>query len=189
GRVEGPAVRITAAPDEVSALSASEDAKRIAYTKNSLSPVVYVSELASGQTRLGSPRRLTLDNCRDYPFSWTPDGKAVLFASDRDGTYHIFEQKIDETMPQLLVGGNEEVMLPRLAPDNSTVVYETWPKVGEAAKPRRLMHAPLAGGPPQTVLQHEDMGNVQCARAPSTLCLFDVRTWYEMLFFRFDPPT
>ena len=190
GRVVGTAQRLTATPDEVSALSASADSKRIAYTKNSLSPVIYVAETDSGGKRLGPLRRLTLDNWRNYPFSWTPDSKAVLVASDRDGTYHIFKQQIDRTVSEeLLVGGSEGVMLPRLAPDNSTVLYETWPKLGESAAERHLMRVSLAGGPAQTVLRQDAMGNMQCARAPSTLCLYDARTTSEMSFFGFDPST
>ncbi len=189
GRVVGTAQRLTATPDEIAALSASADGKRIAYTKNSLSPVIYVSELNSGGLRLGPLRRLTPDNWRNYPFSWTPDSKAVLFGSERDGTYHIFKQAIDRTVPELLVGGSEPAMLPRLAPDNSTVLYETWPQLGEIPRGRRLMRVALAGGPSQTVLQQDALGNMQCARPPSRLCLYDVRTTSEMSFFAFDPST
>ena len=189
GHVVGPAQRLTAAPDEVSSLSASADGKRIAYTKDSLNPVMYVSKLDTGGRRIRPPRRLTHDNWGDYPFAWTPDSKAVLFASDRDGTYHIFKQPIDQTVPEILVGGNEEAMLPRLAPDNSTVLYETWPKLEDTATPRRLMRVPLAGGPPQKILEHDGIGNMQCARLPSTLCLYDVRTPSQMSFFSFDPAT
>jgi len=81
GHVVGPAQRLTAAADEVSSLSVSADGKRIVYIKDSLNRVIYVSELDSGSRRLSPPRRLTLDNWRDVPFSWTPDSKAVLFVS------------------------------------------------------------------------------------------------------------
>jgi hypothetical protein len=189
GHIAGAAVRLTAAPDGVSGLSASADGKRITYTKNYLNPGVYVSELNSDGTRLTTPQRLTLDNWRDYPFSWTADSKAVLFASDRDGTFHIFKQRIDQSAPELLIGGNEETALPRLAPDNSTVLFEIWPKLGAPPSPRRLMRVSLAGGPPQPVLQHDGMGNMQCARAPSDLCLYDLRSATQVSFFRFDPMT
>jgi len=190
GHVAGSAVRLTAAPDEVSGLSASADGKRITYTKNYLNPGVYVSELNSGGTQLSAPRRVTLDNWRNFPFSWTADGKAILFSSDRDGTFHIFKQRIDQSAPELLVGGNEESSLPRLAPDNTTVIFEVWPKLGAPpASPRRVMRMPLAGGPPQPVLEHEGLGNIQCARPPSDLCLYDLRSPTLVSFFRFDPMT
>ena len=190
GHVAGSAVRLTAAPDEVSGLSASADGKRITYTKNYLNPGVYVSELNSGGTQLSAPRRVTLDNWRNFPFSWTADGKVILFSSDRDGTFHIFKQRIDQSAPELLVGGNEESSLPRLAPDNTTVIFEVWPKLGAPpASPRRVMRMPLAGGPPQPVLEHEGLGNIQCARPPSDLCLYDLRSPTLVSFFRFDPMT
>jgi Tol biopolymer transport system component len=112
-----------------------------------------------------------------------------LFTSDRDGLFHIFKQQIDQTVPELLVGGNEAAMVPRMAPDNSTVVYVILSKVGEPALNSRLMSVPLAGGPPRMLLQHTGMGNVQCARAPSNLCIYSASSDTEMAFFRFDPHT
>ena len=190
GHLAGSAVRLTAAPNEVSGLSASADGKRIIYTKNYSNPGVYVSELNSGDTRLSTPRRLTLDYWRNYAFSWTADSKAVLFASDRDGTFHIFKQRLDQSAPELLVGGNEETSLPRLTPDNANIIFEIWPKLGAPpGSPRRLMRMSLAGGPPQQVLERADLGNVQCARPPSNLCLYDLRGPTQVSFFRFDPMT
>ncbi|HET7439781.1 MAG TPA: hypothetical protein VFJ47_00645 [Terriglobales bacterium] len=189
GRVSGSATRLTATPDDVATLNASADGKRIAITKYSLNPDVYVAELNATGTQLSTPRQLTLDERRDFPFSWAPDSKTVLFSSDRDGIYHIFKQRIDQTVPELLVGGNDQAMAPRLTPDNSSVVYVIWPKLGESSFRGRIMRVPLSGGPPQTVLQHEGLGNVQCARTPSTLCLFDARSPSELRFFSFDPMT
>jgi len=188
-RIAGTAVRLTAAPDQVSGLSASADGNRIIYTKNYLNPGIYVAELNSDPVRLSRPQRLTLDNWRDYPFSWTADSKAVLFSSDRDGTFHIFQQRITERSPQLLIGGNEETSLPRLAPDNSTLLFEVWPRLGVLATPRRVMRVSLAGGPPQEVLHHDGLGNIQCARPPSDVCLYDLRSPTHVSFFRFDPVT
>jgi Tol biopolymer transport system component/DNA-binding winged helix-turn-helix (wHTH) protein len=187
GHANGPAVRLTATTGEVAAINASADGKRIAYTKHWLQPDVYVSELNPAGTRLSTPKRLTLDERNDYPFAWTPDSKAVLFSSDRDGPYHIFEQPIDQSVPDLLVGGEEQAMTPRLTADGSAIVYITWPKLGKTSTDVALMRLPLAGGPPQVVLRRDGIANLQCARPPSNLCLFDVRSNDRMSFFRFDP--
>jgi DNA-binding winged helix-turn-helix (wHTH) protein/Tol biopolymer transport system component len=189
GRIAGTALRLTAAPDLVSGLSASADGKRIIYAKSYLNPGIYVSEVNSGDKQLSNPRRLTLDNWRDYPFSWTADSKAVLFSSDRDGTFHIFKQQLDQSAPELLIGGNEETSLPRLAPDNASILFEVWPTLGKPETPRRVMRVPASGGPPQLVLQHSGLGNMQCARPPSDLCLYDSRSATQVSFFRFDPMT
>lgn len=189
GHLLGPASRLTETPDDVATLNASADGKRVAITKYSLNPDVYVAELNANGTQLSTPRQLTLDERRDFPFSWTPDSKTVLFSSDRDGIYHIFKQQVDQAVPELLVGGKDQAMAPRLAPDNSTVVYVIWPRLGESSFNGRLMRVPLSGGPPQLVLEHEGLGNVQCARAPSKLCIFDSRSPSELRFFSFDPMT
>lgn len=185
--IAGTAIRLTAAPDEVVALSASKDAKRITYTKSYLSPGIYVSDLNPTADRVTRTERLTLDNWRDYPFAWTGDSKALLFSSDRDGTFHIFKQQLGDGVAELLVGGSEELSLPRLAPDNTTILFEIWPPLGTPELPRRIMRLPAPGGPPQAVVQHAGLGNMQCARPPSNLCLYDLRSPTRLSFFRFDP--
>lgn len=187
--IAGTAVRMTATPDKVASISASADGKRITFTKTYLIPGIYISDVNSGGGRMNPPRRLTLDSWRNYPFAWTADSKAVLFSSDRDGTFHIFKQQVDQSVPELLVGGDEETSLPRLAPDDSTILFEIWPKVGAAQSLRRVMRVPATGGPPQPVLEHAYLGNMQCARPPSSLCLYDLRSPTQVSFFRFDPAT
>lgn len=122
------------------------------------------------------------------PFAWTPDSKAVIFVSDRDGIFHIFKQQIGQTVAELLVGGTEQANIPRLAPDNSSLFYVVWPKVGDS-RPTRLMRVSLAGGPPQEVLRNHRLGNIQCARPPSTMCLYHLESEKELNVFRFDPVT
>ena len=188
GRIAGPSVRLSATPDEVTNLNVSAEGNRIAITKDSDNPDIYITELNAAGTGLDELRRITLDERRDLPFSWTPDSKSVIFASDRDGVFHIFKQRIDQTVPELLVGGNEPALGARLAPDNATVVYVTWPKVGELVTQGRIMRVPLSGGPPQTLVERNP-GNLQCARAPSTLCLYDSHGTTDLAFYRFDPNT
>jgi Tol biopolymer transport system component len=189
GQVTGRALRLTAAPGGVSDLNASADGRRIAYTKSSTTPTIYISEVRSDGAGLGTPQRLTLDDWRDIPFAWTPDSKAVIFVSDRDGIFHIFKQQIDQTVPELLVGGSDQANVPRLAPDNTSLLYLAWPKVGDPVTPTRLMRVPLAGGPPQEVLRENRIGNMQCARRPFSVCLYHVESATELSFFRFDPVT
>jgi DNA-binding winged helix-turn-helix (wHTH) protein/Tol biopolymer transport system component len=189
GHATGRATRLTDAPDDVSHLTASADGKRIVFTKDSFNAAVYLSEVQSPGPQLTTPQRLTVDDWNDIPFGWTPDSQAVVFVSDRDGPYHVFKQGIDQTVAELLVGGNEQATVPRLAADNSTLLYVVWPKLSDSNTPTRLMKTSLAGGSPQTVLQQKGLGNVQCARPPSTLCIYHVGTAKKLSFFRFDHAT
>jgi len=57
-------------------------------------------------------RRLTLDDNENDPFAWTPDGKAVLFNSDRNGTSAIFRQVTDQPLAERLTTGVEQLKQP-----------------------------------------------------------------------------
>ena len=93
----GSGTRITSDRGEVAELSSTSDGKFLAVRRLVPQHDVYVAELRDGGKRLSTPQRLTLDERQDYPYSWTADSKAVIFASDRDGPWHIFKQSIDQT--------------------------------------------------------------------------------------------
>ena len=101
---------------------------------------------------------------RTCPWAWTPDSKQVLFGSDRDGSFHIFRQAPDQTTPELLVGGSEQSMLPRLTPDGKTLVYLQYRQAFDSSNAVRMMRIPVAGGPPQLVVEVQGLTNEQCAR-------------------------
>jgi Tol biopolymer transport system component/DNA-binding winged helix-turn-helix (wHTH) protein len=190
GHVVGAPARLTVSDGDVAAITASLDGKRIAYTKHSLQPDVYVAELNPAGTRLNTHQRLTLDERNDFPFAWTRDSKTVLFTSDRDGVYHIYKQAIDLSVPERIARGDEQAMgAARLTPDGLTVLYVIWPKVGESPAPGGLMRVPLAGGPPEVLIKQNGIGNVQCTSLPAAFCLYDLRSTDQMSFFRFDPVT
>ena len=172
GKPLGTATRITSSAGAIRYLSSSANGKRLAYLKEGWQPDVYVARLEGNGTRLSTPRRLTLDERQDLPWSWTPDSKEVLFGSDRDGSFHIFRQAPDQTTPELLVGGSEQSMLPRLTPDGKHLVYLQYRQAFDPSNAVRMMRIPVAGGPPQLVMEVQGLTNEQCARQPSSLCLY-----------------
>lgn len=187
GNPVGSPERLTRDPGFTSAVTLSTDGRRAAFFKHSLQPDVYVVDIQDGGKRLATPQRLTLDEREDYPYSWTADSQAVLFTSDRDGTFQIYKQRIDQTTPELMVGGAEQLSIPRISPDGQTILYLITPKLGETSNQVRLMRVPVSGGPPQLVVEGPGISNHQCARARSTLCIFSQITENEMQFYTFDP--
>jgi DNA-binding winged helix-turn-helix (wHTH) protein/Tol biopolymer transport system component len=90
-------------------LSATADGKRLAFRKWSWQGSVYVAELEANGTRLTTPRRLTLNEGRNYPRAWTADSKAVVFGSHVDGQERIFKQLLDQETSEPITtweGGN-----------------------------------------------------------------------------------
>ena len=185
---------ITGAPQRVSSdsgfngdLSISSDGKRLATVKGSSQPDVFITDIEARGTELSSPKLLTLDERQDYPYAWTPDSKAVIFSSDRDGVFHIFKQQIDKPTPDLVMGGDQPLTISRLSPDGKWVIYISQARLEEQSTKVRLMRMPLAGGPPQLLLEAPAINNQQCSRLPVTVCLYSQVGEHEMSFFKFDP--
>ncbi|PYX46242.1 MAG: hypothetical protein DMG83_07910 [Acidobacteria bacterium] len=188
GRAAGNAIRLTHGTGEASAISVTSDGKRLAYFRQAVEPDVYVADLDANGTRLSTPRRLTLDERADFPYSWTPDSKSVIFTSDRNGRFNIFRQGVHDAEPEILVRSDEDLAIPRLSPDGNSIIYLITPPNGASGEiPSRLMRAPLEGGPPQLVLEAIGINNQQCARLPSAVCIISRFEPGHEQFFYFDP--
>lgn len=188
GRVLGNPTRLTHGTGETSAVSITTDGKRLAFFRQAFEPDVYVADLEANGTRLSELQRLTLDERADYPYSWTPDNKAVIFTSDRNGPFNIFRQGVHDAEPEVMIRSQEDLSVPRLSPDGKSIIYIITPSNDASASTNsQLMRAPLAGGPPQLVLKAPTISNQQCAQLPSTVCIFSrYEPGHEQLFY-FDP--
>ena len=189
GSSVGPGVQLMSGHGSVVQLSVTKDGKSVALRTREQQADVYVAELEAGGQRLTSPQRLTLDDRGDFVFTWMPDSKSVVFLSDRDGPIHIFKQAIDQSQPELLVGGDDALALPKISPSGTDLLYLVMPKQGQASQNVRIMRMPLAGGPPQLVLEAPGIWNQECARFPATLCLFSPGGMNQQMFYSFDPVT
>jgi Tol biopolymer transport system component/DNA-binding winged helix-turn-helix (wHTH) protein len=189
GRTVGEGVRLTSGPDRKIFPSLSSDGKQLAFLRWRGEPHVYVADLDAGGEHLSLPRALSLDEGRNQPYAWTPDGKSVLFTSDRDGPRHIFRQAPDQRAPDLLVGGPDSVQIARLNPEGTELMYLLAPSSSDPAGISHLMRMPLGGGTPQLILGGQQITNFQCARLPSRTCLLSVGQTEGMTFFTFDPVT
>ncbi len=166
-------------------LSASADGKRLVFLKAMYQEQIYLGELGGG-TRMNPPRRLTNDEARDEPYAWTPDSKAVLFSSDRNGTQGIFKQGMSEDAAQAVITGPQDVWGPHFSPDGAWILYIESPK--GAGRNSRLMRIPISGGAPQFVLEMRN-GWHMCARAPASLCVVreDSQDAKQLTLTAFDP--
>lgn len=183
----GAPTRITRDTGAAHSVTATANGTRLAFFRSTWQPDVYTTEVSG--TRLSPPKLLTLDERTDFPYAWTPDSRSVIFASNRDGDMHIFRQRIDQSAPELLVGGNQPLQIPRLNPDRSTILYLVTPRLGDASNRVRLMRVSIDGGPPQKVLEADSINNHQCAVLPATLCVFSTFVEHQIRFFKFDPVT
>ena len=171
-------------------LSGTQDGKQLAVTKAIPETDVYVGELEANGRRLKDVRRLTLNENNDYPGQWTPDSKAVLFVSDRNGTWGIFKQALDQAEAQPVVTGPDYKNLPVVSPDGSWILYFSSATTEVAATtPVRIMRVPTSGGAPQLVLEGRGINGPACAQSPATNCVFSEETpdATQLIFSGFDP--
>ena len=193
GAVVGKPRRLTDwAGVHVRHLGGTQDGKRLAISKTIQQVGVYVGELEANGHRLTNIRRLTLDQYNDFPGRWTPDSKAVLFVSDRNGTIDIFKQALDHSEAQLVVGGTDDKWrwMPTVSPDGSWILYML---VGAAQAngptPIRIMRLPISGGAPEQVLEEPGINELACAQSSAIKCVFgeEIPEQAQIVISAFDP--
>jgi Tol biopolymer transport system component/DNA-binding winged helix-turn-helix (wHTH) protein len=168
----------------ISQISRSRDSRVVTYLRGNLAPSTYIATLDSAGDRIVSKRRLTLDENENDAFAWTLDGKSVLISSDRNGTLEIFKQGLAQSIPENLVTSHEQLLQPKLTPGGSEILFISAPKASASETQSALFVMPIVGGAPRMVLKDVNIWNVQCARLPSTLCMYSNGKGET---FRFDP--
>ena len=169
-----------------SGLSTSGDGTRMALLKDVWQYGVSVGQIES-DGRLRPLQRMTLEESNNVPIAWTPDSKAVIFISDRNGTNNVYKQSLNQTEAEPLVTGPEAVSVVRVSPDGRWFLYISKPKTG--ARFARLMRVSTDGGPPEFITKTDPLADISCPTSPATQCLLlevasDIT---QEVFTNFDP--
>jgi len=190
GRASGKPVRITNSNQQAQfATSVSRDGRRLVATKDGIRLDVYVGELKEHGTHLGTPTRLTVSESYDWPSAWLPDGKTVLFSSNRTGKKQIFRQHLGQDLAEPLIPGDSEGSAeegPDVSPDGHWILYLSSPRGATTA---RVMRIPVSGGPPEQVTEFrpDDATSFGCPTTPTTSCLFSRSENDFLIFHELDP--
>jgi len=156
GTPSGPAHQITHWDQVVPyCLTVSADGKRLSVVKQHIQNAIYVGDLRDGGKAMTAPVRLTVSDSRDTPGGWTRDSRALLIASDRIGRNQIFRQEVDQQSADSLMESPDDENSPEFTPDGRSILYwATAPSESAAQAPtERLMRLPVAGGPPEQILE------------------------------------
>ena len=187
GTATGEPRRLTSFPDSMVVWSSvTRDGKRVAFLKRRQQADVYLGDLQAGATRLDNVRRLTLDERDDHPSGWTRDSKSLYFSSNRQGTPDIYRQGAEDRTAEVVIGGPGREAGAELSPDGSCLLYVTRPPASESS-PARVMRIPVAGGPPEVVVEQKHLLGFDCPRAPGASCILLLYQDGKISFFAFDP--
>ena len=167
----------------------SADGKRLSVDVLQYQSDCYVGSLAGGDSALKDVIRLTRDDRFDLQPSWTPDGKAILFASDRNGSWDIFRQPLDATEAEPLVTGPGDQFGPRMSPDGAWILFKDGgvAPFKPASQGARIMRMPVTGGPPEKVLDTQASATIRCGLRAGGPCVLSELDHGQMVFTAFDP--
>src|SRR5579863_4061190 len=173
-----------------SGFTVTADGKQMEFLRLTAQYHVYVGELDAKGTHLNNTRRLTFDEHFEWPEGWTPDSRAMVFWSDRDGSWDIFKQTLDkDAAAELLPLGPEPKWYCSFSPDGQWILYMALPeaRMPGGSVPVRIMRVPASGGPPELVLTALGTTDIHCTRAPANLCVFDEQQEGHRVFTSVDP--
>lgn len=172
-------------------LTDSSDGMRLGVVKEHIQDDIYVGNLRDGGKSMDTPVRLTMSDSRDAPGEWTRDSRALLIASDRIGRNQIFRQNIDQQSADPLMESPDDEDSPEFSPDGRWILYwSTAPFASASQAPtERLMRLPVAGGPPEQVLETKIDPSIafDCpSRAPGP-CVLSRWENGQLVFYALDP--
>jgi serine/threonine protein kinase/Tol biopolymer transport system component len=169
--------------------SVTADRKKVVFTENRDNSTIYTGELSAGGGRLMNPHQFTSIGSWDWPCDWTPDGKALVVRSNRDGVQGIYKQSLDGAPPKLLVADEKFQWQARVSPDGKWLLYSR--QADTPSSSWWLMRVPINGGAAQPVfaLPYRDYGQPSCPRLRSGMCVLFQRTddGKELVVTPFDP--
>jgi eukaryotic-like serine/threonine-protein kinase len=195
GALQGEPRKITTVPggstSTLLGLSVSATGKQSLVLMQSAQNSVFVGDFDPSPPRISNVRRLTLDDQTNYPHTWTADSRAVIFESDRSGSFDLFQQGFDQRTPKAIVATPMTEVLPQLAPNGHFVLYAARAPESDQLwyyKPGtyKLMRVPVEGGTPQEVPIGGPLDEFRCALGAGKRCVLRTtegakwRTYYDL---------
>ncbi len=160
--------------------SISADGRRLVVLRSVGENSIFVADLKDGGRRLDDVRRLSV-GANEYAHAWTPDSQAVVFESNRNGSYNIFKRGLNQQAPEPLVT-SENATFGRFSPDGKWLFYLVR---GEPVV--KLMRILASGGLPERVLANTNLANYYCASPSANFCVVGEYEQKQLAFYRFDP--
>jgi eukaryotic-like serine/threonine-protein kinase len=187
GRIEESPRALTEYRDmALAGISASSDGKRIVVVHYHYQPDVYVADFDSRTKKMTAVRRVTIDRAHDYPHSFSPDGQTVFFESNRNGTYDIFRQGLDDRHAEFLAGRpDRDEFDPLVTPDGKWILYASTNAANR--KDRVLERIPVDGGEPASVPTGGNIDYFDCALPGHGRCILRTTENQEYVFYDLDP--
>ena len=143
----GQPERLTTAERDVYSPTISRQKNRLAYTQSLMDGNIWRIGLHNPKGRDDSPLKLISSTQEESGPQYSPDGKRIVFASRRSGSFEIWLCESDGSNPRQLTSiGGPLAGTPRWSPDGRQIAFDSWIEgnadiyviSAEGGKPRRL---------------------------------------------------
>lgn len=101
----------------------SPDGRAIAFVRTISGSIADLFVIGLGGEAL---RRVTTDNADVLGVDWEPDGRHLVFSSDRAGGIGLWRVPATGSQPTLLAGGGAKLKHPSVARQSGVIAYEDW---------------------------------------------------------------
>jgi dipeptidyl aminopeptidase/acylaminoacyl peptidase len=115
--------------------------------------VLIMTQVARAQSMLPG-KQLTTDAANDLRPFWSPDGKQIVFFSNRAGTYDIWIMNADGSSQRPLTQGPADDRRPSWSPDGKWIVYDS-----DRSGGRNIWVVSVNGGEPIQVTHDSPLDN------------------------------
>jgi eukaryotic-like serine/threonine-protein kinase len=168
--------------------SATADGGSLVFREYAKGVATYVADVDPVSKRLLNARPFTLSEGREWPTSWTADGKGVIFNSDRAGHLGIYQQLLGEGTPKTIITAEQNLWGGGVTPDGKWVLYIVRPDQMDGRQPFRLMRVRITGGPSELVMESPTNPIVMCSRVPGKGCVLieDDTVHNQLIFWEMD---
>jgi Tol biopolymer transport system component/C-terminal processing protease CtpA/Prc len=116
GAPAGTSVEHLALTDRFPALALSPDGKKAAFLAHG---EIFATSASDG----GDAQRLTRSGANNIQIEWAPDSRRLVYASDRDGDWHIFSYDFGSSTETKLTSDAID-LFPRFSPDGKQIAFE-----------------------------------------------------------------
>ena len=187
GKLLGQPRQLTHNDYNLHGIATSADGRNVIAVRTGIGhPNIYVADLPPSRQypRFTRVRRLTFTDTDEYPHSWTPDGRSLIFESNRNGHFDLFLQDIDQTDARPLLASDDSKVLAHVSPDGKWILYNQQGKTSIW----ELMRIPLEGGPAEVILPDVGLqGEYTCAPHSAGRCVLRTVQGKAYVFWELNP--
>ena len=170
--------------------SITADGKQLAFLRSSAADLgtSYIADLEAGGTAIRNLKHFTLEEGDDAISAWTPDSRAVIIIKNRVDHYELYKRDLSGATEEPIVsnaGGHAKDA--ELSPEGKWVLLHV--EHVPAGPKQSVMRVPITGGSPALIFDTQVWSQINCAKAPSNLCVVTERSadGKQMVVTAFDP--